>query len=143
MPSNVKKIGGALLALLTSLAYLVNIYIVKLAELTATSVSLTRGVLQILVFSTLILKQKSSSKEKEKKITEDVECKDCISNNEDHEDNKKSSSMEKRKPLFLAVLYGLLAASLSFSFVLGIQSYIHRCQSCCSIYSRNSYDAHQ
>ena len=132
---NIKKFGGCLLALLTSLAYLINIYIVKLAELTATSVSLTRGILQILVFSTLILKQHSCTKEKAKTDIEDVESKDFISNNDDHKDEKKSSWMGKRKPQFLAVLYGLLTASLSFSFVLGKHFYfIHEfCPSWCTI----------
>ena len=116
MSFNLKQCGGAALAILTSLAYIVNIYLVKLFQLTASSISLTRGVLQILVFSVLLLKSSCNSNEEQ----DDTIKIDDIEDNNISTHEKKFSCWEKRKPMFLAVLYGFLAASLSFSFVLGI-----------------------
>ena len=117
---NFKKVGGVLLALLTSLAYIINIYVVKLSELSASSVSLVRGVLQILVFTIAILRQRRNIDLK------DVNASNILDNTENNgkEISEKSEDsltwLEKRKPLLLAISYGFLAASLSFSFLLGI-----------------------
>ena len=113
---SIKTISGIFLALLTSLSYIVNIYIVKLAELSASSVSLTRGVLQILVFSIAIQLQKRRDTKDENKLENVANQTDS---KEDNNEEEKLSWMEKRKPYFLALLYGFLAASLSFSFILG------------------------
>ena len=106
--SVMKKLCGSCLAILTSLLYLVNIYLVKLAELEPSSVSLMRGLLQILIFSIVIIFKQSHSEEEESNNSSDNDS-----------DLSKLSWIEQKKPVLLSILYGFLTASLSFSFILG------------------------
>ena len=115
MASHIRTICGVFLSLLTSITHIGNIYIVKLAELSASSVSLTRGVFQILVFSILILIQRRRRTKDERIIGND---RDSEYSGDDSEAGKLTW-FEKRKPMLLAVLYGFITASLSFAFVLG------------------------
>ena len=119
MATHFKTASGVLLTILTSITYIVNIYIVKLAELSASTVCLTRGVLQILVFSSIIHIQRKN------RIRTEVSSENDITNKEncENEEAEKVSWMQRRKPLLLAVLYGFLTGSLSFSFILG--RYLH------------------
>ena len=94
------------MALSTSFLFLVNIYLVKLGELEPSSVTLTRGLLQIGIFSIVLCKS-------EKNENDDNSAEIC-----DKKDDELSY-FRKRKPLFLTILYGFIAASLSFSFILG------------------------
>ena len=132
MSVNFKKIGGIILALLTSVAYIINIYIVKLAELSASSVSMIRGFMQIIVFSIAIYRHTKKNNVKDEQENKE-ESKDDIEKSEE----VSLTWLQKRKPLFLALLYGFLAGSLSYSFVLGkyLCEWVHSETMCNDIYS--------
>lgn len=55
------KISGALLVLLTNCCYIGNSYLVKWIHLGPGEISLVRGILQIIVFSSIIVRHKITS----------------------------------------------------------------------------------
>ena len=95
----VRYYGGILLVLLSNLSYICNNYIVKLASLSASEVSLVRGTLQVLVFSGIIVYRSRQS-----------------SNTEATETDYKSIG----KKLGLIALHGFFTSTLSFNCVFAI-----------------------
>jgi len=104
------KLCGALLVLLTNCCYISNSYLVKWIHLGPGEVSLVRGILQIIVFSSIIVKHKLKSEHLQ------VNTKD---------DSSEENSMKKEnKGVFgtylLLCVYGLLTSTSSFSVITAI-----------------------
>ena len=87
------------MVLLSNLSYICNNYIVKLASLSASEVSLVRGTLQVLVFSALIVYKRRQSRDSEETDTD-----------------YKSIG----KKLGLIMLHGFFTSTLSFNCVFAI-----------------------
>jgi len=104
------KLCGALLVLLTNCCYIGNSYLVKWIHLGPGEISLVRGILQIIVFSSIIVRHKLTSGHLQVNTKEDSS----------EENSLKEDSKNVLGTYLLLIAYGLLTSTSSFSVITAI-----------------------
>ena len=121
------KLSGALLVLLTNCCYISNSYLVKWIHLGPGEVSLVRGILQIIVFSSIIVRHKLKSEHLQvnTKGIRNEYIYNLFFNLCFEDDSSEENSMKKEKKgvfgtYLLLCVYGLLTSTSSFSVITAI-----------------------
>ena len=108
------KTLGVVFVILVNIIYVAQNYLVKTVELGAGEVSLVRGLLQMLVFSVIMLTTKNKETGMENSKNEKLESGDTLLR------KKYETLVEGRRTWLLASLRGFLIASMSFSCVMAV-----------------------